>query len=450
MKNNRNIKHVFLITVDALRADHVGCIGGGNLTPNIDKMARTSLLFSRAFSNGPGTNQSFPAIMTSTYFLMHNGFYIIPHYKTLAEVVQENGFKTAGFHSNPFLSKRFGWDRGFDQFYDFMDEIQSPSAFITSKQEGGVKNELFRFVASRLAGNENFRLRQLIKKIYYKYSGLEMPYLEGKELNKQVFRWINRNLEDRFFVWMHYMDPHYPYIPPEEYCEEFSTRKEAFEFCTSINWKNVSDDEIETLMGLYGGEVRYTDHCIGEFFEFLKGKGLLKNSVIILTADHGEAFMEHNRYGHKPDILYNEVLHIPLLIHGLKYFLEHDSPVQLLDVSPTILDVLEITKPKTFLGDSLISLIEKSNINKPIFSESGEPDLINLKYNVEKKVISCINNDWKLIINELLNKNELYNIKQDFNEKNNLIINEPTTYLELKENIEKHLCVEKKIENSYS
>ena len=445
MKNNRNIKHVFLITVDALRADHVGCIGGGNLTPNIDNMARTSLLFSRAFSNGPGTNQSFPAIMTSTYFLMHNGFNIKPHYKTVAEIVQENGFKTAGFHSNPFLSKTFGWDRGFDEFYDFMDEIKSPSAFITSKQEIGFQNKLLRFFASRFLGNQNNRLRQLLKKIYYKHSGLEMPYLEGKELNKQVFRWINKNLEERFFLWMHYMDPHYPYTPPDEYCEGFSNRKEAFEFCTSINGNKASDYEMETMIGLYRGEVRWTDYCIGELYKFFEENGLVENSVIILTADHGEAFMEHGRYGHKPDILYNEVLHVPLLIHGLNYVLEHDLPVQLLDLAPTILDILEITKPRTFLGDNLISLIKESNVNKPIFSESAEPDLINLKYDVKKKIISCIKDEWKLIINELLNTKELYNINQDFKEKNNLIIKELNTHLELEEIIKKHLQVEKKI-----
>ena len=88
-------KYVFLITVDALRADHVGCIGGGNLTPNIDKIAKESLLFTRAFANGPGTNQSFPALMTSTYFYMHNGFYLSPNYDTLSEIMKKNGFKTA-------------------------------------------------------------------------------------------------------------------------------------------------------------------------------------------------------------------------------------------------------------------------------------------------------------------------------------------------------------------
>jgi len=125
------LKHVFLMTVDCLRADVVGCIGGTNLTPYIDRLSKDSTVFIRAFANGSGTNQSFPAILTSTYFIMHGGMRLLHHFTTLAEVLNNNRFKTVAFHSNPFLSKSLGWSRGFDEFYDFMDAIESPSAFVT-------------------------------------------------------------------------------------------------------------------------------------------------------------------------------------------------------------------------------------------------------------------------------------------------------------------------------
>jgi len=441
MKNKNKIKYVFLITVDALRADHVGCIGGGNLTPNIDEIAKTGLLFSNAFANGPGTNQSFPAIMTSTYFLMNNGFHLSPDHDTLAEVLRENGFKTAGFHSNPFISKTFGWDRGFDEFYDFMDELKSPSAFVTRKQGASVKNRVIRFIASYLGGNRNARIRQLLTNVFYRFSGLEVPYLEGKELNKRVFSWINKNLDEKFFLWMHYMDPHYPYIPPGEFCDIFLNRRKAFEFSTSVDFNNISNEEMETLKDLYKGEVRYTDFCIGSFVEFLEVRGLKENSVIFITSDHGEAFMEHDRVGHKPDILYNEVLHVPLLIYGLDNYLVTDFPVQLLDVPPTILDILEIKRPKTFLGDSLISLIKKNDLCRPIFSESAKPDLINLKYDMSNKTISCIKDEWKLIINDIEDKKELYNLLIDFKEKNNVIDKEKQISQNLSSLIEKHFNI---------
>jgi len=432
-------RYVLLITVDAFRADHVGCIGGGNLTPNIDKIAKESLLFTRAFANGPGTNQSFPALMTSTYFFMNNGFHLSPNYDTLSEIMKKNGYKTAGFHSNPFLSKTFGWNRGFDEFYDFMDLLKAPSAFISRKQGTRIMDKIVRFLAQYLGEKTNDKMKNFLRNVYYQLSGFEIPYLEGETLNKQVFNWIERNSVEKFFLWMHYMDPHHPYIPPTEFCDHFSTRKETFKFNMSVDVENASDEEIDILKDLYKGEVRYTDFCIGGLVEFLKEKELDENSIIIITADHGESLMEHDRFGHKPDILYNEVLHVPLLIHGLDNFLVIDYPVQLLDVPPTILDILGIEKQKTFLGDSLVSLIEKNITYRPIFSESAKPDLMNLKYDMNKKVISCINDGWKLIINELLDIKELYNIKQDFNEKYNLIINESTPHLELRDAIKKHL-----------
>ena len=441
MNVQKKIKRVFLITVDALRADHVGCIGGGNLTPNINNMAKNGLLFTRAFANGPGTNQSFPALMTSTYFFMHNGFHLSPHYDTLAEVLRRNGFKTVGFHSNPFISKTFGWDRGFDEFYDFMDELKAPSAFVTRKQRSGIRNKFIRLLTANLGGNRFAGMKHFLKNFYYKFSGLEIPYLEGEALNKQVFDWIDRNSDEKFFLWMHYMDPHHPYIPPKVFCDKFSNRREAFRFNTAVDGNNATIEEMEVLRSLYRGEVRYVDSCVGEFFEFIEDGRLIEDSVILLTSDHGEAFMEHNRFGHKPDILYNEVLHVPLLIYGLHRSLITDFPVQLLDVPPTILDILGIGRQKTFLGDSLISLIEKNYVQRPIFSESAEPDLINLKYDMNKKVISCIEDGWKLIINRLYDKKELYNLRKDFKEKNNIIEMEKQISQQLTRLIEKHLSI---------
>jgi len=434
-------KNVILITVDCLRADFLGCIGGTNLTPNVDELASRSVLFSKAFANGPGTNQSFPAILTSTYFLMHDGFRLSPHYPTLAEILRRNRFKTVAFHSNPFLSKTFGWDRGFDEFYDFMDAIKSPSSFITRQQGSNLKSKVARFLATNLGASRNARIQHLLKKFYYSLSEFEIPYLEGKELNRQVFSWIEKHLDKSFFLWMHYMDPHYPYIPPEPYLEDFSSRKEAFDFNISADYNNPSREEIEIFRDLYKGEVRYIDTCIGELVEFLINREILEDSLVFFMADHGHAFMEHNKFGHNPEILYNEVLHVPLLIYGLGSSVENKFPVQLLDVSPTILDSLDIKKPPTFLGDNLLLMVKEDKDSYPIFSESAKPDLINLMYDRSNKVVSCIRGKWKLIINELLDKKELYNLGNDFDEKNNIIKNEEQISKDLTQLIKKHLSL---------
>ena len=339
----KRFRYVFLITVDCLRADHVGCIGDGSLTPNIDKLARDGLVFTRAFANGPGTNQSFPAIFTSTYFLMHGGLRLLPGYKTLAEVMRENGFRTVGFHSNPFLSRVLGWNRGFEEYYAFLEEIKSPSAAVT---RGGVIKKIVRTVVRGRIGYSR-RVQSLLKRIYYRFTDFQVPYLEAEKLNQIVFEWVRENRDRRFFLWMHYMDPHIPLIPPERYLMDFSSRKEAFEFNVKVDAKNraesLSEDQLSILKNLYKGEVRYVDESVGELLAFLEDEGILDDSLLFLMADHGHAFMEHQRFGHDPEILYNEVLHVPLLIYGLNRAEKVDFPVQLLDIPPTMIDVLSLS-----------------------------------------------------------------------------------------------------------
>ena len=422
-----------------MRADHVGCIGGGNLTPNIDRLAKDSLVFTRAFANGPGTNQSFPAILTSTYFLMHGGMRLLPGYTTLAEVLRSHGFKTVAFHSNPFLSKSLGWGRGFDEFYDFMDIIKSPSAFVTKQQSGRMRSVLMRFGSAVLRASQSIRVQRFLKNVYYRFSRLEIPYLEGEKLNEHVINWIEKHLDQKFFLWMHYMDPHYPYVPPEEYLSDFSSRKEAFDYNLSVDYNDPSREEVEILRKLYEGEVRYTDVCVGEFLHYLNEKILLDDSLILLLADHGHAFMEHQFFGHNPEILYNEVLHVPLMIFGLDEKRRIDAYVQLLDVPPTILDVLNIKKPPSFMGKSLLNAIGNS---KAIFSESAKPDLINLKYDLSKKTISCIKGKFKLILNELRETKELYDLEKDFQERDNLFNSEDETCKKLLSLIGEHLLNE--------
>ena len=437
---SRNIKRIFLVTVDCLRADHVGCIGGGNLTPNIDRLAKDSIVFTRAFANGPGTNQSFPAILTSTHFLIHGGLQLNPRCSTLAEVLRKHGFKTVAFHSNPFLSKIFGWNRGFDEFYDFMDTLKGPSAFMTRQQQAGLSGKLTRFVASLLGASRSTKVQRLLKKIYFKFTKLKIPYLEGKELNKHVINWIEKNLNEKFFLWMHYMDPHEPYIPPEEYLTDFSSRKEAFNFNLSADIDNLSEEELRTLKRLYEGEVKYTDACIGEFLDYLEKRRLLEESLIIITGDHGHAFMEHGRFAHAHDILYNEVIHVPLIIFGLGRQIVY-SNVQLLDLPPTILSLLGIECPPTFVGKSLFE--KREGEAEIIFSESAKPDLINLRYDLSKKAVSCIKGKYKFIYNELRGTKELYDLGRDFQERNNLFDSEDEICKELLLLIKRHLLSER-------
>lgn len=238
------------------------------------------------------------------------------------------------------------------------------------------------------------------------------------------------------------MDPHYPYIPPEEYLSVFSSRKEAFDYNLSANYTLPSKKEVEVFRKLYEGEVRYTDRCIGEFLQYLENRKLMEDSLILITGDHGHAFMEHGRFGHAYDILYNEVIHIPLIMFGLNDVGKIDAKVGLLDVPSTILDLMRIRKPKTFMGRTLLSIIDEGG-ERPIFSESAKPDLINVKYNLDEKVTSCILGSHKIILNDMKNSLEMYNIDRDFGEKRNIIDYEKEIASQLKNLIQQHVIKQK-------
>ena len=174
---------IFLITIDALRADHIGT-KLKQITPILDDIASKSQIFTHAYANGPGTNQSLPSLLTSVRFLNHNGFYLSPKYPTLAEILRENGYYTIGYSSNPFLSSNFNYDRGFDEFYDFLGEIESPSTFISETKSLTIFQKLVKFVGKNLYKKVSSKQKNWLYQIYHRVKGMKTPYVEGEILGE--------------------------------------------------------------------------------------------------------------------------------------------------------------------------------------------------------------------------------------------------------------------------
>jgi len=361
---------------------------------------------------------------------------------TLAEALRDAGFKTVGFHSNPFLSRPLGWGRGFDEFYDHLEDVKSPSKVATKFQESKISKKMASFIFKIIKDNNRDKLMRLFSKIYYKSTKMDVPYIEARLMTNKVIDWLNTNKNDKLFLWMHYMDPHYPYIPPDEYLENFTNREEAFNFNININYKNPLDDEVRLLKRLYMGEVKYVDKYVGKLLNYLNKNNFWENSVIIITADHGNAFMEHERFAHAYDILYNEVIHVPLIIHYWGHKEVNNTNISLIDLPSTILDILNIDKPDSFMGSSLLTSNKKLN-DRIIFSESAKPRYHNLTHDVNKLLVTCIYNNWKLIKNDIYNTIELYNLQNDFKEKYNLIEYKRSVSIELLDKIKNHLSKER-------
>lgn len=290
--------NVVVITIDTLRADHVGCYGYKQIrTPNIDALAANGARFERAYTAVPVTLPSHTVMFTGTYPML-SGMHDFAANKlnstqpTLASVLREHGYATAAVIGSAVLDSRFGLNRGFDFYYDHFD--------FNRLQESNLEE-------------------------------MERP---GNLVADVALDWLSKNYSKKFFLWMHLYDPHYPYRPPAPYAAEYKDRP-------------------------YDGEIAFADAQVGRLIRFLKSKGLYANTLIVLSGDHGESLGEHGEKTHG-FFIYNATLHVPFLIHlpGVASSRVVPDLVSLADLMPTVLQTLKVNIPSQVQGRSLLPLMK--------------------------------------------------------------------------------------------
>jgi len=379
------MKNVILLTIDTLRKDVLGCYGNQNkLTPFIDSLQNKSIKFTNAQSTGPYTQASFPGILTSSYYLEYGRQKKCSPKRTLiSEVLKKSGITTAGFHSNPYLCGYFGWNRGWDVFYDSMqDEVSD-----------------------------------------------KIPYIKGDGINRKVDQWLSSYIEDDhyrpFFLWTHYMDVHEPYIPAREYLNKVDPSINLSEddmldlFKEIILKRDISDQKtVKLLKKLYDAGVRETDDYVKNFFKILEKYGVLKDSVVIITTDHGDEFGEHHGLSHDGK-MYAELINSPLLIYYYNCTQEvGDNLVSNIDIPPTILYLFGLEPSEAFKGHSFLPL--ENYPQKRAFGEAiGKTS--NQEKETDQPIYFYRENDLKIIYQESDKSWEMYNLNEDPQELNNLI-----------------------------
>jgi arylsulfatase A-like enzyme/Flp pilus assembly protein TadD len=308
--------NVVVITIDTLRADHLGCYGYEQIhTPNIDALAADGARFERAYTSVPVTLPSHSVIFTGTY-PMFSGMHdfaankLSPTQPTLASVLKDQGYTTGAVVASAVLDSRFGLNHGFDFYYDHFD--------------------FSRLLETNL-------------------DEMERP---GNVVADVTLDWLTKNYQNKFFLWMHLYDPHYPYRPPSPYSEEYKGRP-------------------------YDGEIAFADAQVGRLIQFLKDKGLYKNTLIVLSGDHGESLGEHGEQTHG-FFIYNATLHVPLIFHLPGQAAAQTVPeiVNLADLMPTILQALKVDVPSQVQGRNLLPLMTtKSNEARGLYAETFLPRL---------------------------------------------------------------------------
>ena len=441
-----NITNVILITIDAFRADHLSCLGyTRDTTPNMDYLANKGVLFAHAISNAPYTSASVTSFLTSTYPLMYGGYTKLSKERTtIAEVLKENGYSTAAFQSNPWI-KQYRLGKDFDIFEDpFKDK--------------DILNKAKKKIIDR--GDKNSKIYKFLRKAYhlcnfYKVH-LYMPYARAEIINKKAISWLRLH-SNNFFLWLHYMDVHYPYNPPKKFLGLVSSnafnKKEKAELNKKMfaNPGDMTQKELERLIELYDSEISYTDWAIGMFLKELEKMDLLESTFIIITADHGVEFNEHGGMGlvgnNRPTKLYDELLHVPLIIcgPGIKEKTIIKDQVSLLNLAPTIIELLGVSKPDNFLGKMLIPLIGGEGTGDPyIISEGLQAKDPNSTLYIDpgRRIISCRTEKWKYIFNETT-EDELYNLQNDPCETKNIVEKDVEKAEEFESKIKDHLLMEK-------
>ncbi len=307
-------RNVYLITLDTTRADHLGCYGHEGIeTPYIDRLAAGGARYENAFSPVPITLPAHTSILTGTYPVHHGvrengGFYVPQEALTLAEILRGEGYDTAAFVGAFPLDSQTGIDQGFDLYDD-----NYPSSL-----EKGKHPLLRRFFDERPAA----------------------------EVSRAALAWLEQRGERPFFLWTHYFDPHQPLQPPSPYRERYATAP-------------------------YDGEIASVDEAVGQVLRRFEEHGLLDETLVILTADHGEGLGEHGEATHAL-LLHSSTLRVPLVVRdpGQPGGETVTAPVSTADIFPTVLECLGLDVPERCQSVALPRSDEQAPAAREIYSET--------------------------------------------------------------------------------
>ena len=318
---------VLLITIDTLRADHLGVYGYGRPTsPHIDALARRGTVFDHAFTFWPKTRGSFVMMMTGRR-PSQNGYskthqVLLDFNPTLASVLQQAGYRTAALLDNPNLAAQHGYARGFDTYGETWEDkaLDSEPARARAITEGGI------------------------------------AYLRGARPDRP------------FFLWLHYVNPHAPYTPPPPFDRMFASGAASgprllavsgFHGGVKKEWAVPGQDQLGYYVSQYDGEIAAVDDEVGRVLDALGTSTVAAKTVVVLTSDHGESLGEHDYYFDHGEDLFDPCLSIPLmmLMPGAPGRRRAPAFASTLDVLPTVLDAVKVSYPPDLAGTSVLPAV---------------------------------------------------------------------------------------------
>lgn len=358
--------NLLLITIDTLRSDYLGCYAEDQSTPSIDQFASGGSLFELAITNGSYTKTAFPPLLSSTYASMYGGPFVdlSSERPMLADYLRNAGYRTAAFNANPLLGAHLGYDAGFDVFREVIPPAESRSWLSRKGAQALLRSRSFNSLLMTLGVDT-----------------LPHPvYSPGKAVTDMGSAWLADTTQP-FFLWLHYMDSHWPYHMAEDLTDAPAYADAWRDLHVVWSSRGTVPDEkvVRHLKNLYARAVAAVDQQVGDILATLEEQGVLSETIIVLASDHGEAFYEHGRWQHGAFVAFqDELLRVPLIMAGpgIPSSKRIRSLVGLIDVAPTLLEMVGIPIPEEMLGESLVHVLadEKPTDDRIIYSEMIDLD----------------------------------------------------------------------------
>ena len=447
--------NVLYVTIDSIRADHIGHHDYDRpTTPTIDRLADRGTACTRTFANGIPTYYSFKSLLGGVPSLGHERGIGLPDAATpVAERFRGAGYCTAGISAgNPWLTPGYGYDRGFDTFRDFLTGDDA---------DGSNFDDWFRTAQHRvqdLAESSEFVKDKagLAARTFCTFTG-RTPLEPAEPTTDAVLEWLDRVPDDEpFFLWIHYMDPHYPWTPRDEDLAPFSSdsfsKLEISKLWHRVSYLNkaegadgVSQRDIQRINDLYDAEIRRTDAAIGRVLDALRADGRFDDTLVAVVGDHGTELNDHGGFSHGPRTLYSEITHVPLVFAGPGVpSRTHDDAVSLLDVVPSLLSLagIDTDTPGTGADEGVgadpnvggtgmdplpgVSLFDADGDDPADPVKERDRAFTEVVYDFEPAsgdnadnglLVSCVDWPWKLIRNHETGTTELYHLERDPDER---------------------------------
>ncbi len=436
--------NVLIVTIDTLRADMLGVDGNPTVqTPNLDRVAHSGTWFTNNIIQQPNTNASHTSIFTGVFPFVHGVRQhmidtLSPDVPTLAEILGAHGYTTAGLYSWVSLEKGFSGLRGFQTYEDL-------SIHLTPLLENPRFQDLI--VTYRLLGKYLFLPAVIEGQALQGEQDAVEDTTDGRAnvTTDAAVRWLDANSSKRFFLWVHYYDPHYPYTPPPpfdtmydpNYTGHVDGGMGTIHYIYKNNTGDLTDADVNHLKALYEGEISFTDQQFGRLMDELDRLGLSSDTLVVVTGDHGESLGTDGRWFHGSRLNYTDI-HTPLIMRFPSVIPADRSiqtPVESVDIMPTILDLLKVPALQDVQGTSLMPLMSGA---QPVSAQAaGEGEAVTMMDSY--KQMSLVTSQWHLIWDQEKNTTWLYDYHADPLELQDLASQNPDATAQLLQQLQQRL-----------